>query len=117
MYPIGSSIPASSLGRPAIAPDTARTRGGMPAPAMPQPARVPTAPTAARPATASAAGAGAGDVEEAPANTDPALWKVLTAEERAFFARQESMGPLTYGQRIVERAVVAPRGGRLNLRG
>ncbi len=32
-----------------------------------------------------------------PAGTDPALWSVLTSEERSFFSRARSMGPLTYG--------------------
>jgi hypothetical protein len=32
-----------------------------------------------------------------PTGTDPALWSVLTSEERSFFARARSMGPLTYG--------------------
>lgn len=34
---------------------------------------------------------------EAPAGTDPALWSVLTSQERAFFARARTMGPVTYG--------------------
>ncbi|HUE96656.1 MAG TPA: hypothetical protein VMN39_08350 [Longimicrobiaceae bacterium] len=35
---------------------------------------------------------------EAPEGTDPALWQVLTAAERAHFARMTAMGPLTYGR-------------------
>lgn len=34
---------------------------------------------------------------EAPLGTDPALWSVLTSQERAFFARARTMGPVTYG--------------------
>lgn len=34
---------------------------------------------------------------EAPPGTDPALWKILNAEERSFFAQVKTMGPLTYG--------------------
>jgi hypothetical protein len=33
---------------------------------------------------------------QAPAGTDPALWSILTGEERAFFARDATSGPLTY---------------------
>ena len=56
---------------------------------------------------------------EAPAGTDPELWKVLTSEERSFFSRMSSGGPLTYGR---QTATAAPqqapmvRGGRLDVR-
>ncbi len=52
-----------------------------------------------------------------PKGTDPELWKVLTADERAFFARDEAMGPLSYGTRIAQNPSMPSRGGRLNLRG
>ncbi|MEO7996845.1 MAG: hypothetical protein ABI852_05340 [Gemmatimonadaceae bacterium] len=55
---------------------------------------------------------------EAPAGTDPTLWSVLTSEERNFFAKTASLGPLTYG-RIKSAAPAAPpsvRGGRLDVR-
>lgn len=52
-----------------------------------------------------------------PKGTDPELWKVLTADERAFFAREEAMGPLSYGHHIATGPTIPPRGGRLNLRG
>ncbi len=55
---------------------------------------------------------------EAPAGTDPALWSVLTTEERAFFAKTASLGPLTYGK-IKSATMPAPpaaRGGRLDVR-
>ncbi len=54
----------------------------------------------------------------APAGTDPELWSVLTAEERTFFAKVGSMGPLTYG-RMTSNAPSAPpsiRGGRLDVK-
>ena len=57
---------------------------------------------------------------EAPAGTDPDLWKVLTASERTFFAKVGAMGPLTYGRVINEgqhNAAPAVRGGRLDIRG
>lgn len=55
---------------------------------------------------------------EAPAGTDPALWSVLTTEERTFFAKTASLGPLTYGK-IKSATMPAPpaaRGGRLDVR-
>lgn len=55
---------------------------------------------------------------EAPAGTDPTLWSVLTSEERNFFAKTASLGPLTYGR--IKAAMPAPppsvRGGRLDVR-
>lgn len=54
---------------------------------------------------------------EAPAGTDPELWSVLTTEERAFYARSQAMGPLTYGRGEVQRAQDSiGLGGRLDLR-
>lgn len=55
---------------------------------------------------------------EAPAGTDPTLWSVLTSDERNFFAKTASLGPLTYG-RIKASTHPAPpsvRGGRLDVR-
>ena len=54
---------------------------------------------------------------EAPAGTDPELWSVLTADERAFFAKAGAMGPLTYG-RMASTAATPPvaRGVRLDVR-
>jgi hypothetical protein len=57
---------------------------------------------------------------EAPDGTDPALWSVLSAEERAFFAKAGAMGPLTYGRAFREMTGVQPpaaRGGRLDVKG
>ena len=55
---------------------------------------------------------------EAPAGTDPELWSVLTADERAFFAKVGAMGPLTYGHLITAQTTSTPvaRGGRLDVR-
>jgi hypothetical protein len=54
---------------------------------------------------------------DAPAGTDPELWKVLTAEERSFFMRMSSAGPLTYGPQLhVDSSPALPvRGGRLDV--
>ncbi len=55
--------------------------------------------------------------EEAPLGTDPALWSVLTTEERAYFARARARGPVTYGQSKLGLAEVGlHRGGRLDVR-
>jgi hypothetical protein len=53
----------------------------------------------------------------APPGTDPELWSVLTGEERAFFARVGTMGPLTYG-RMTSPPAASPsmRGGRLDVK-
>ncbi|MEP6765706.1 MAG: hypothetical protein ABJB66_15435 [Gemmatimonadaceae bacterium] len=55
---------------------------------------------------------------EAPAGTDPALWSVLTTDERNFFAKTASLGPLTYGRIKASAVPTAPsvRGGRLDVR-
>ncbi len=54
---------------------------------------------------------------EAPSGTDPALWSVLTSEERQFFARAQALGPLTYGPDVGRTgADAALRGGRVNVR-
>jgi hypothetical protein len=53
----------------------------------------------------------------APQGTDPELWSVLTGEERTFFAKLGSMGPLTYG-RVMQTPNAPPtiRGGRLDVK-
>ena len=55
---------------------------------------------------------------EAPAGTDPALWSVLTTDERNFFAKTASLGPLTYGRIKAGAMPTTPsvRGGRLDVR-
>lgn len=87
---------------PAVIPGVRTT---FPTRAQPAPVERPTAPaeeaTSLRP----------------PKGTDPELWKVLTSDERAFFAREDAMGPLSYGHRIANAPSLPPRGGRLNLRG
>ncbi len=57
---------------------------------------------------------------EPPEGTDPALWSVLSGEERAFFAKAGAMGPLTYGKALREMngtQLPATRGGRLDVKG
>ena len=56
---------------------------------------------------------------EPPPGTDPALWSVLSGEERAFFAKAGAMGPLTYGRAIQDMKqsqLPASRGGRLDVK-
>jgi hypothetical protein len=56
---------------------------------------------------------------QAPEGTDPNLWSVLTSDERAFFARTVTSGPLTYSRIMSANkapAMPAIRGGRLDLR-
>ena len=75
------------------------------APALRAPAGAPGAPTLSA---------------EPPAGTDPALWSILSAEERSYFAKSQATGPLTYGRKMAERAATAMpavRGGRLDIRG
>lgn len=54
---------------------------------------------------------------KAPPGTDPNLWSVLTAEERSFFARARTMGPLTYNRASGLGAETAmQRGARIDVR-
>jgi len=60
----------------------------------------------------------AGPLSDAPPpGTDPALWRVLTTEERAFYAKAQAMGPLTYRPGTASSPTAPPvRGGRLDVR-
>ncbi len=52
-----------------------------------------------------------------PPGTDPELWSVLTTEERAYYAKAQSMGPLTYRPGTASSPTAPPvRGGRLDVR-
>lgn len=53
---------------------------------------------------------------EPPAGTDPAFWSVLTTEERIFFSRLQSLGPLTYGPKSTAPKAAMGRGGRLDVK-
>ena len=85
---------------------------------QPQTTSVPAAP--AKPSATTNAKSRESVPVEAPEGTDPALWSVLSAEERAFFAKAGAMGPLTYGKAIREmngQHLPAFRGGRLDVKG
>lgn len=105
----GSTGGSTAGSTPAATPGLAR-----------QPAEAPVAgrdsrATAARPSIASVP---TSVPAEAPPGTDPALWSVLTGEERTFFSKTAALGPLTYGK-IKNATLPAPpavRGGRLDVR-
>ena len=87
-----------------------RPTGAIMPPLVVRPAATPAVrPPVPRPGSASAG-------PTPPEGTDPALWSVLTLEERAFFVQQANMGPLTYrpGQRA-PTAAPAPRGQRIDV--
>lgn len=73
------------------------------------------APTTARPSIATPPSS---VPLEAPAGTDPALWQMLTTEERTFFSKTAALGPLTYGKLKSATLPTPPamRGGRLDVR-
>ena len=110
IYGIGNS----GINRPQLpVRDNARMPGQRPAPSsVPAPAPQQT-PANAR------AHAAAGVPAEPPPGTDPALWSILSGEERAFFAKAGAMGPLTYGRAFSEMKsaqIPASRGGRLDVK-
>lgn len=83
------------------------------------PSPLPAAGPAKTPAAASPRAATSAVPAEPPSGTDPALWSVLSSEERAFFAKAGAMGPLTYGRAFSEmkaQQLPANRGGRLDVK-
>jgi hypothetical protein len=110
-----------TVGRPLPQPGQAPAQGTRPEPAALRPQPAPLRPQAPL------SGAAAALPAEAPPGTDPALWSVLTGEERAFFAKAAATGPLTYsrisaGVQALQGQPVPPvagalRGGRLDVRG
>ena len=107
-----------TVGRPATGTPPGQLRPGAarPSPTPATPAAAALKPQASITSTASALPA------EAPAGTDPALWSVLTTEERTYFAKAATAGPLTYGRVAAgmttqNQAAPAIRGGRLDVRG
>ena len=51
-----------------------------------------------------------------PPGADPELWSVLTSEEKQFFEKAQSLGPVTYGPGQSSSDPAMPRGSRLDLR-
>ena len=116
-----SGINNANVQRPATqlpVRDSGRTGGGVPQPAT---QRVPAQPALQTPAAATRQATGPAQQSvpvEPPPGTDPALWSVLSGEERAFFAKAGAMGPLTYGRALAEMKsaqLPATRGGRLDV--
>lgn len=89
--PVAFPAPAS-----AVAPAARPAQAGVAAPAAPAPDASNSEPAA-------------------PVGSDPALWSVLTSEERDFFARQSAMGPVTYGPGRTHTAS-PPTGQRIDVR-
>ena len=97
---------------PALIPGIDRSRGSDEPIAKPVEPRAPQVAVAAPQARA-----GEAVPLDPPPGTDPALWSVLTGEERAFFSRARSMGPLTYGRGSSNSDVPGVRlGGRIDVR-
>ena len=85
-----------------------------------EPGATPVPAPAAKPATTSTAKSQTAVPAEPPEGTDPALWSVLSSDERAFFAKAGAMGPLTYGKALRDpsgQQLPAFRGGRLDVKG
>jgi hypothetical protein len=81
--------------------------------------RVQTPATAPTQAPTNARSAQAALPSEPPPGTDPALWSILSGEERAFFAKAGATGPLTYGRAFNDMKAAqlpANRGGRLDIK-
>jgi hypothetical protein len=90
------------------------TRTQVQQPVVQQPAATPTPKTASPSQQAQSAVSA-----EAPAGTDPALWSILSTEERSFFAKSGAQGPLTYGRAFTDMKsaqLPANRGGRLDVK-
>ena len=89
--PLSPAAPGGASGGAGAANGTSGARPGV---------MRPTAPPTVLPqrGTTSLGGTQATLPAEAPAGTDPALWGVLTSEERSFFAKSATSGPLTYGR-------------------
>jgi hypothetical protein len=89
--------------------DNTRTQQPAVRPTPDQLTRTPAAPRGAQAAVPS----------EPPPGTDPALWSILSGEERAFFAKAGAMGPITYGRAFSDMKTAqmpANRGGRLDIK-
>lgn len=90
-------------------PERTAPEGGVPVPARaPDPRGLPPETHAAPDSTASPGGP--------PADVDPALWSVLTTEEREFFLKARDLGPITYRPGPSGRDAAPQRGGRVDVR-
>jgi len=111
--------PAQTSSNAPVVRDGGRAQGpqGTQQPAV---RRAPTTRPASGPAAAAAAARGNQSLPvEPPPGTDPALWSVLSGDERAYFAKMGAMGPLTYGKVMNDARstqLPATRGGRLDVK-
>ncbi|TVR54309.1 MAG: hypothetical protein EA421_08960 [Gemmatimonadales bacterium] len=116
-----SILPSSLTGFVPAAPRTSPLPPGEGGGAHPRPAagetpgaRVPSTPHHSAGAPSSL---DPGVPEASPRGVDPALWALLTGEERAHFTRTRAMGPLTYGRAPAAEGEAAPmRGVRLDVK-
>jgi hypothetical protein len=87
-------------------------------PPVARPEPQPTVEVGRKPAAAIAPSNGAATgIDAPPPGSDPALWSVLTTEERRFFAQQAALGPIHYGPGSTPQAPAAPLGARIDVRG
>lgn len=94
--------------------------------ARPAADQVPAHDTAPKASTQAATGATATRrtssllTAQPPEGTDPALWSILTGEERAYFANHATSGPLTYSKVMMpnraQAAAPSIRGGRIDVK-
>ncbi|MDH5590089.1 MAG: hypothetical protein OEZ65_01550 [Gemmatimonadota bacterium] len=106
---------SNAYGTPTVLPGLRRPAGTEEAPQQGRSPSVQT-PAEAIHQTAAPRRAAPSLSAQAPEGTDPALWSVLTSEERTFFARARSMGPLTYGPGRGGATPGGIVGGRVDLR-
>lgn len=99
--------------------NVSRTGGAIPpAYRLPPVSRPQPAASAVEIGTSAPAGPAPGSSDAAPPGSDPALWSILTSEERRFFAQQAALGPINYGPgRAAAPPTGAPLGGRIDVRG
>ncbi|HYD52174.1 MAG TPA: hypothetical protein VEA99_06090 [Gemmatimonadaceae bacterium] len=104
--------------RPATTPAARDTTQGGTKGAAVQPERLRNAAhaPALRPVVAPTTERAAAASLEPPPGTDPELWKILSTEERGYFAKLGAMGPLTYGRAVDASRVPSVRGGRLDVK-
>jgi hypothetical protein len=57
-----------------------------------------------------------GEPREAAGSRATSLWEILTPEERAFFAEQAALGPLSYRPGTATAPAIVPTGQRLDVR-
>ncbi len=115
-----SNSSAPNIGRAPLQRPLTGGTGGTGGTRAPMPQQQPTIVRSPAAPAPKAAPAGSNAVPaEPPPGTDPALWSVLSSDERAFFAKAGAMGPLTYGRAFEgmrAQQLPASRGGRLDVK-